>query len=180
MQPERRRQIVLGVLVVVLAIAIYRVWPQTAVVPAGSSNSREAAQADQRAELAPPDVKLEALKGERPKPEGPNRNLFRFGRPPAAPAPPPSAAKAAPPGPTMPSVAPPPTIPPIPLKFVGTMKVGGRLMAVLSDGSGRDPVYGFEGDTVLGQYRLVRVGADSIEMAYLDGRGRQTIRFSGS
>jgi hypothetical protein len=60
------------------------------------------------------------------------------------------------------------------------MKVGGRLMAVLSDGSGRDPVYGFEGDTVLGQYRLVRVGADSIEMAYLDGRGRQTIRFSGS
>jgi hypothetical protein len=68
------------------------------------------------------------------------------------------------------------------LKFVGTMKVGGRMMAVLSDASGlqREPVYGFEGDTILGQYRLVRVSAESIEMTYLDGRGRQTIRFSGS
>jgi hypothetical protein len=75
-----------------------------------------------------------------------------------------------------------PQIPPIPLRFVGTMKVGGRMMAVLSDASGqqRDPVYGFEGDTILGQYRLVRVGAESVEMTYLDGRGRQTIRFSGS
>jgi len=72
--------------------------------------------------------------------------------------------------------------PPIPLKFVGTMQVGGRTMAVLSDASGlqRNPVYGFEGDTILGQYRLVRVSAESIEMTYLDGRGRQTIRFSGS
>lgn len=179
MQPERRRQIALTVLLVVLAIAIYRAWPETAVAPAGSSNSGEAARAGQRAEIAPPDVKLEALETDRPKPEGPTRNLFRFGRPPAEPPPPPSAA-AAPPRPSLPTVAPPPTVPPIPLKFVGTMKVGGRLMAVLSDGSGRDPVYGFEGDTVLGQYRLVRVGADSIEMAYLDGRGRQTIRFSGS
>ena len=179
MQPERRRQIVLAVLVVALALVIYRAWPETAVAPAGSSNAREAARADQRAEIAAPDVRLEALESERPKPEGPNRNLFRFGRPPAAPAAPPSAA-AAPARPPMPTVPPPPTIPPIPLKFVGTMKVGGRLMAVLSDGSGRDPVYGFEGDTVLGQYRLVRVGADSVEMAYLDGRGQQTIRFSGS
>jgi hypothetical protein len=180
MQPERRRQVVLAGLVVVLAIAIYRAWPDTAVAPAGSSNSREAARADQGAEIAPPDVKLEALKSERPKPEGPNRNLFRFGRPPAEPAAPQPVVKATPAGPSTPIAPPPPTVPPIPLKFVGTMKVGGRLMAVLSDGSGRDPVYGFEGDTVLGQYRLVRVGADSIEMAYLDGRGRQTIRFSGS
>lgn len=178
MHPERRRQVVLAVLAVVLAVAIYRAWPETAVAPAGSSNPRDAARADPRAAIAPPDVKLEALATARPKPDGPNRNLFRFGRPPAPPAADP--VTAAPPRPPMPTVAAPPTVPPIPLKFVGTMKVGGRLMAVLSDGSGRDPVYGFEGDTVLGQYRLVRVGADSIEMAYLDGRGRQTIRFSGS
>ena len=179
MQPERRRQLVLAVLIVVLAIAIYRAWPETAGAPTGSSNSREAARGDQGADIAPPDVKLEALESERPKPEGPNRNLFRFGRPKSEPAPPPPVVTATP-RPSLPPVPSPPTVPPIPLKFVGTMKVGGRLMAVLSDGSGRDPVYGFEGDTVLGQYRLVRVGADSIEMAYLDGRGRQTIRFSGS
>lgn len=180
MQPERRRQIVLVALLVVLATAIYRAWPETAVAPAGSSNSREAAPADQRAEISPPDVKLEALESVRPKPEGPNRNLFRFGRPPAEPAAAPPVVAVTPTRPALPTAPPPPTVPPIALKFVGTMKVGGRLMAVLSDSSGRDPVYGFEGDTVLGQYRLVRVGADSIEIAYLDGRGRQTIRFSGS
>ncbi len=68
------------------------------------------------------------------------RNLFRFGRAPAAPAPaaPPVAVEPArPTGPTTPAA---PTIPPIPLKFVGTMKVGGRMMAVLSDGSGRSEV----------------------------------------
>ncbi len=126
-------------------------------------------------------MKLEALEAERPKPEGSMRNLFRFGRPAAAPAPTgPSVPVAA--AANRPDPAAAPTIPPIPLKFVGTMKVGGRMMAVLSDASGlqRDPVYGFEGDTILGQYRLVRVSAESIEMSYLDGRGRQTIRFSGS
>jgi hypothetical protein len=40
-------------------------------------------------------------------------------------------------------------------------------------------MHGREGDTVDGRYRLLRVGTDSIEMAYMDGRGRQTIRLSG-
>jgi hypothetical protein len=182
MQPERRRQLVLALLVVVLAVAVYRAWPRSTAPAAGASNPRSAARAGQTTEAGAPDVRLEALDAERPKPEGRTRNLFRFGRAieepvdatpvPPAPAPPPMR----PPAPTTPA------IPPIPLKFVGTMQVGGRMMAVLSDSSGqqRDPVYGFEGDTILGQYRLVRVGAESIEMSYLDGRGRQTIRFSGS
>jgi hypothetical protein len=181
MQPDRRRQIVLAVLVVGLAGLLYRAWPQTAAPIPGASNSRSAARPGQTAEPAAPDVHLEALEAERPKPSGQTRNLFRFGRtekpresgatPPAPPPPPPSKTVQTPAGP-----------PPIPLKFVGTMQVGGRTMAVLSDASGlqRNPVYGFEGDTILGQYRLVRVSAESIEMTYLDGRGRQTIRFSGS
>ena len=182
MQPDRRRQIVLAVLLVVLAVVLYRAWPQTAAPVPGASNPRGAgARQGQTAQVAAPDVHLEALEAERPKPSGQSRNLFRFGRterpretvvaPPPTPPPPPSTAKPAAPG-----------APPIPLRFVGTMQVGGRTMAVLSDASGlqRNPVYGFEGDTILGQYRLVRVGAESIEMTYLDGRGRQTIRFSGS
>jgi hypothetical protein len=181
MQPDRRRQIVLAVLVIVLAVVLYRAWPRTAAPVSSASNPRSAARPGQTAEVAAPDVHLEALEAERPKPSGQSRNLFRFGRterprdtvapPPAAPPPPPSTGKPTASGP-----------PPIPLRFVGTMQVGGRTMAVLSDASGlqRNPVYGFEGDTILGQYRLVRVSAESIEMTYLDGRGRQTIRFSGS
>ena len=182
MQPERRRQIVLAVLVVVLAGLLYRAWPQTAAPTPSTSNPRTAAKPGQTTEPAAPDVNLEALQSERPKPSGETRNLFRFGRiertrEPVAAAPP--AATAPAPTVTPPTAAGPP---PIPLKFVGTMQVGGRTMAVLSDASGlqRNPVYGFEGDTILGQYRLIRVSAESIEMTYLDGRGRQTIRFSGS
>ena len=47
MQPERRRQIVLAVLVVILAVALYRAWPRTAAPAAGTSNPRSAARAGQ-------------------------------------------------------------------------------------------------------------------------------------
>ena len=50
---------------------------------------------------------------------------------------------------------------------------------MLSDGRGA-PLYGNEGDIIEGRYRILRIGVESIEMAYLDGRGRQTIRLSGS
>lgn len=181
MQPDRRRLLMLAVLIVILAGALYRAWPRSAAPAPATSNARGAARAGQDGEVKAPDVKLEALEAERPKPEGTMRNLFRFGR---APAPPPAEPPvAAGPKEPPPATTPGPTgPPPIPLKFVGTMQVGGKMMAVLSDASGqqRSPVYGFEGDTILGQYRLVRVSAESIEMSYLDGRGRQTIRFSGS
>ena len=75
----------------------------------------------------------------------------------------------------------PPPPPPITLKFIGFVETDeqGKRVAFLSDGRGA-PVFGHEGDTVLGQYRILRIGAESIEMSYLDGRGRQTIRLSGS
>jgi hypothetical protein len=88
----------------------------------------------------------------------------------------PQPAYVAPPVPTGP---PPP--PPILLRFIGVIDLPspeGR-MAILSDGRGGPPVPGKQGDIIEGRYRLLRVGADSIEMEYLDGRGRQTIRLSG-
>jgi hypothetical protein len=66
------------------------------------------------------------------------------------------------------------------LKFIGVLETANtQKIAVLSDGRGA-PLYGKEGDTVLGQYKILHIGVESIEMAYLDGRGRQTIRLSGS
>lgn len=84
-------------------------------------------------------------------------------------------------GPNLPPPPPPPPpIPPIALKFIGVIDMpAGLRVAVLSDGRGA-PVYGHEGETVLGQYRILRIGVESVEMTYLDGRGRQTIRLSGS
>ena len=77
-----------------------------------------------------------------------------------------------------PSEPPPP--PRIPLKYIGDMsdpKHSGKRIAILSDARGT--YYGREGDVVEGRYRIVKIGVESIELAYLDGRGRQTIRQTG-
>ena len=78
----------------------------------------------------------------------------------------------------MPQGPPPP--PPIPLRFIGVLNAptqAGRV-AILSDGRG-NTLSGREGDIIEGRYRLLRIGPENLEMAYLDGRGRQVIRFSG-
>ena len=49
---------------------------------------------------------------------------------------------------------------------------------MLSDG--RDVYYGRDGEVVDGRYRIVRIGNDSVEMTYVDGRGRQTLRLPGA
>ena len=46
--------------------------------------------------------------------------------------------------------------------------------AVLRDDRG--VYHGREGDIIEGRYRILKIGAESIELAYVDGRGRQTIR----
>ena len=51
-------------------------------------------------------------------------------------------------------------------------------IAVLTDGRGA-PFYGKEGEVVEGRYRILKIGVESIEIAYADGRGRQTIRLTG-
>ena len=58
------------------------------------------------------------------------------------------------------------------------MEQGGKKIAVLSDGQG-PPLFGVEGGTVAGRYRVIKIGVESIELSYLDGRGRQTIRQTG-
>jgi len=177
---DRRKQILLGVLLSALVAVAYRAWQPTAMSSGGASNVRGGRQAG--AAAAPdvaPDVRLEILERERVQPDGAHRNLFRFqSRVEPAVAPP---VVATPPGAPAPSGAPPaPGVPAIALKFIGLVEPDGRAprIAVLSDARG--VVHGREGEVILGQYRILRIGADSIDIAHLDGRGRQTIRLNGS
>jgi len=68
----------------------------------------------------------------------------------------------------------------MPFKFIGVLEQGpGKpTIAVLSDSRG-NVFHGIEGETIEGRYKILRVGVESIEMSYLDGRGRQTIRLTG-
>lgn len=182
MPPERRRQILLALLTVVLAAVIYVRWPQTADRATATSNHPGAARPPASASgSTAPDVHLKSLEAEHAKPGEVERNLFRFRPKPSPPPAPRPTVAMPPPQPVVPSgPPPPPPLPPIALKFIGLLETGNaQRIAILSDGRGA-PLYGKEGDTVLGQYKILRIGVESIELAYLDGRGRQTIRLSGS
>jgi hypothetical protein len=195
MATERRRQLILAALVVVLVGVIYRLWTATTPAPAAASNrsggSAPAARsqaparsgrgaADDNNGIEASDVHLEALNAERPKPRAAERNLFRFKPKPAPPAPPPPVVTrppviAPPPGPP-----PPPPVPPITLKFIGIFDVPGRNLKIAALSDGRNTFLGVEGDIIEGRYRILKIGVESIEIAYVDGRGRQTIRVTGS
>ena len=185
MATERGRQLVLGGLVLVLILVIVKVWPGTSAAPAPTSNragSTSAAKQAQAADAAASTqaVHLDALNGQRPKPEPAERNLFRFkpkAPPPAPPAPvrpPPPVEPAVPVGPP-----PPPPLAPITLKFIGVMGPETAKIAILSDGR-NPPFLGKEGAIIEGRYRILKIGVESVEIAYADGRGRQTLRLTGS
>ncbi len=182
METERRRQLLLAALVVVLAVLAYRMWPAPSAPAVPASNERGSVRTARTTAPAPStiDVHLQALSAERAKPVSAERDLFRF-KPKAAPPPPPRLTQPPPVAPVPTGPPPPPPLPPIPYKFVGLVEVPGqsKRIAVLSDGRSA-PVFGREGDIIEGRYRIVQIGAESIEMEYLDGRGRQRIRLSGS
>jgi hypothetical protein len=188
MEPDAKRQFLLAAVAVVLAVGLYLAWPFTSA-PAQPSTGPASAAPAANGRTAPgsgrsggpeaPDVRLSQLSVERPKPDGTERNLFRF-KTKARPLPPAAAAPGPRGGAVVAPVA-PAGPPPITLKFIGIVerREKAERIAVL-----RDPVghvfYGGEGEVVEGRYRIVRIGAESIELAYLDGQGRQTIRLTGS
>ena len=55
--------------------------------------------------------------------------------------------------------------------------IQGGNMAVFSDC--RTTMRAREGEIIAGQYRLVKIGKESVVMEYPDGQGRTTIRMSG-
>jgi hypothetical protein len=181
MAPERRRLVILLLmLAIVVVVAIVRFWPTSAATgtasAAGAVPARRGATASR---VTAPAVHLPALGQDRPHPESAGgRDLFRF-KPKPSPQPQvasrPPVTASAPAGPP-----PPPQIPPIALRFIGLVEAPAQSqrIAILSDGRG---IYqGREGDIIEGRYQILHIGVESIDMAYVDGTGRQTIRLSGS
>jgi len=195
MKAWRPRPLFLGLAVVALALAVgYMMWPAASPPAAPSNPPRE----QQRGQAQPKggaatkpgslNVRLGELEQPPPPPSEADRNPFRFKPKPPPPPPPmpkPAAPVVAPPPVHVPGPGeagyippPPPPPPPITLKFIGTMEQGNKRVAIFSDGKGL-PVSAPEGGTVLGQYRVVRIGVESVTMEYLDGRGRQQLPMRG-
>ena len=180
--PSRRQMILLAFLLLVgIVILIMRPFGTTSTpfATGGGPANRGARAAN---DSGVPDVRLELLQRETGQYQNPVRNPFRFERrvTPGAPTAPVRRRQIveAPPQPEGPPPVPPP--PPIPLRYIGYFQPqgGSPRVAVLSNGRGA-VIDGKEGDVIEGRYRLLRVGNDSADLVYLDGRGRQTIRLSG-
>ena len=181
MTGARRQALVAAALVVVLAVLLVMQVVGGSTDPVGDGPT-QASGSQGRAPVSPEasavaDVRLELLRPAASGSPQAGRNLFRFRPRPEPvvfrpPAPPVQVGPPVPPG--------PPPLPPIALRFIGLLEApqsSGRI-AILSDGRGN--VFNVkEGDIIEGRYRLLQIGADSADLAYLDGRGRQTIRLSG-
>ena len=178
----RPRPWLLVALAVVVAAALISWLPGKSAAPTSTpSNSRtQRAKTVDNVQPADLEVHLKALSDPRPEAESSERNPFRFYVKPVPPPPPPSANGGGgppPPPQTTTTIGPPPP-PPITLKYIGLLDVGGGdKVAVFSDC--RSTMRGREGEIIAGQYRLVKIGTESVVMEYVDGRGRQTIRQSG-
>jgi hypothetical protein len=175
---RRNRLALLIVLLGVLALTLYfRMFSSPAESVRPASNERGARRTrESAAPVAAPDVHLEALLVERPKPAPSNRNLFKFKAMPPPPAAARSQAAAAAASPVSTGPPQPPPLPPIALKLTGTGSQGnGPRVAFLTDAFGR-AIVAREGETIEGRYRILKVNQSSIDIAYLDGRGQQTIR----
>jgi hypothetical protein len=180
----RRQLVVLGALFALLAVMLW--WnlgraPQSPAAAGTRARGAQPALAAATGDAPVEAIRLDALAKPRPTPVPRGRDPFRFrGRVESTPAPEPSAPSEVAGTPTEVAPAVPAGPPPIPLRFIGVVRTaqGDQLIAVLSDGSGI--YHGGEGDIIEGRYKIVRVALDSVELAYLDGRGQQVLRPSGS
>jgi hypothetical protein len=186
--PNRPRPLLLVLLGLTLLVALWMNFggsgdsgarPPVAARP----SQRGDGAAGQKLDPAELDVRLEALAGERPAPGGTERDPFRFKPKPAPPPPPLPTVKPAP-GPQGaggPVVPPTPAPPPITVKFIGTLELpDGAMVAIFTDCTvGRRSTPVREGGTILGQYRLVKIGLQSVVVEHLDGRGRTTLPKTG-
>jgi hypothetical protein len=185
-----RRQIALLAILAVAAVAVVALQMRDTPAETSQSPSNRAGPGGAQAlpDVPVVDLRLERLQDERGELPESTRDPFRF-RPKAPPPPPPRTASG--PGsaggaalPRPPEFAPPPTPagppppPPIPVKFFGLVTIRGERVAAFTDTRG-NTFYGKEGDIIEGRYQVLRIGLDSVELAYLDGRGRQTIRLTG-
>lgn len=185
MQIKRSPAIALIVVLVVLALVLMYQRRTPAVPAAESSNLQSPRSSGTTGKDAQAsgvgEVRLGDLEAPRPAPLDNDRNPFRFKPKPPPPPPTPVVSQpppmVGPPPPPIPQGPPPP--PPITVKFIGIVDAPTQIgrVAVLSDKGAIDQ--GKEGAIVFGQYRIIKIGVESIELSYVDGRGRTTIRLTG-
>jgi hypothetical protein len=188
--PRRQRVVLAAVLGLLAVVAWWWMDPfgGPSVVPANRPQARPAPTATRGVsadDILSAGVGLDRLARVPPAPADSGRNPFTLGQSDAPDVPEERSTSGGPapglPSPTMSAMPPaptgPPAPPPITVKFIGMVTRSDVRVAVLSDG--RNVYHGREGEIVDGRWRIVRIGEESLQIEYVDGRGRQTVRLSG-
>lgn len=173
--PERRQQLGrLGVVLLGLAIVAWYQWPQAAPVAPASNLPAGRPQPATQAYTLPEPIRLGDLERVPPASEI-GRNPFSFGT--RFTGPPPTARSTPTYNPIAEAPALPQGPPPIGLRLAGLLVSPGtnRTVAMLKDPASGALFHAFEGDIVDGRYRLVKVGAQSVVVSYVDGSGIRTL-----
>lgn len=179
-RPRSWLLIALGV--VLVALLFTRMWSNGAPVRSGQPAPPRDGKPGQVVVIDPNElnVRLDELEAEKPGQGEMERNPFRF-QPKAPPRPVNTDPEPLVTGP--PPVPPPPRDPgppPIPLKLTGFVELpGGGKLAALSDCSTRATFNVAEGKTVDGQYRVVKIGIESVTIERINGKGRETLLVQG-
>ena len=147
--------------------------------PAAGSRGAAAAEADL------PRIDLGRLSLEREKARAGRRNIFDFGteRPPQALAgatttPPPT--QVAPPTPVPVTMATPPSIPPLNVKYIGSLenKVGLRVAILMTDR--KEILTGQAGEMVANRFRIVKIGYESVDIQDVGSDRVRRIPYKGN
>lgn len=179
MNADTRKRLLVVVLLAVMGALWYRALRNPAAPPPGAAGPAAVSRADGApASREPVIIDLASLDAEPPAPTPAGRNLFRFGRS--------EPVRAAAPVFVVPAPAPvqpirtAPAAPALPLRLIGIVqpRASSPRVAVLSDERG--VYHGSEGSIIEGQYRILRVDAESVEIAGLDGANRHVLRLPGS
>lgn len=172
--PERRRQLTwLAVASAALAAVLwYQLAPAGAPVPA-SNVAAESGRAAPAPRLPDP-VRLADL-DHVPEAIEVRRNPFSFGSRPVAAEP--EIRYTPPPIDYTPAATLPAGPPPIALRLTGLLIGPGseRALVTLKDPASGALFHAYEGDVVDGRYRIVKVGAQSVVVSYVDGSGTRTL-----
>jgi hypothetical protein len=179
MTSEKRKRVVLVILIGILMLTLAQAYRNTMTEPAAARSEQSSKEGDVPA-ANDGRIRLDLIQKEYAEHVGAN-NLFEYRSKPPQPgltvpssspvfqAPPPVSQPAPV---SRPSGPPPP--PPIPLKYTGFAVVSnGTLTAFLSDDNQRYSVTA--GEVVLGRFRVSRISTDSVEVEDLQFRRRQTL-----
>jgi hypothetical protein len=175
-----RQRVLLGILAVVIILAAWYYYRPTNST-ASSSQPAPVAAKPENDELPLPDTVHLGDLADAEELDDAGRNPFAYGERPVPPPPPRPPAPPTPPAPV--NVGPPPVTgpPPIALKLIGVTVVSsmGKSMVTLKDPTSGAVFNAMEGDIVDGRYRVVKVGLQSVTLAYLDGSGTKLIGLGG-